>query len=230
MFFMLGFGRSLRSVAEIASILEQASSVNDSRVAPFTRLILASASPRRRILLEQLGVRFKVCPAKVEEHEEPDSCPRETVLHNARIKAEFVARQQPAELVLGSDTIVALGDEVLHKPPSLDAAYVMLSKLSGRTHTVYTGLCLRAIDAGIDEAHYVTSKVTFHSLSRDQIRHYCRIVNPLDKAGAYGIQEGRELIVDKLEGSLNNVMGLPIEFLRERLEALGVWATMEAAS
>jgi len=209
--------------------VEQPSSVAKPSAGAISRLILASASPRRRILIEQLGVRYEVRPANVIEHEEPDSCPRETVLHNARIKAEHVAAQCPDELILGCDTIVALGDEVLHKPPTMDAAYVMLSKLSGRTHTVYTGLCLRAVEAGIDEAHYVTSAVTFHSLTRERIAEYFRIVNPLDKAGAYGIQQGRELIIDGLDGSLNNVMGLPIEFLRERLENLGLWGKLEAA-
>lgn len=197
--------------------------------AQFDHLVLASASPRRSFLLEQLGVRFTVCPANVEEHEEPDSCPRETVLHNARIKAEHVARQHPDQLVLGSDTTVALDDEVLHKPATLDAAFDMLAKLSGRTHTVYTGVCLRAIDGGVDEAHFVTSEVTFHSLNRDDIAAYFQVVNPLDKAGAYGIQEGREMIIADLKGSLNNVMGLPTEFLRERLEALQLWSQLEAA-
>lgn len=211
-------------------ILERSPATAMSTTASFNRLVLASASPRRRYLLEELGVRFSVCPAEVVEHEEPDSCPRETVLHNARIKAEYVARQLPCELVLGCDTIVALDDEVLHKPPTLDAAYAMLRKLSGRTHTVYTGVCLQAIEGRVNEAHFVTSEVTFHVLSDTTIRRYCSIVNPLDKAGAYGIQEGRELIVKHLEGSLNNVMGLPIEFLRARLEQLGLWEKLEAAS
>ncbi len=191
--------------------------------------MLASASPRRSYLLEQLGLRFEVCPADVEEHEEPTSCPRETVLHNARIKAEHVAAQRPDELILGSDTTVALEDEVLHKPPTMEDAYAMLAKLSGRTHTVYTGVCLRSVNGGVDEAHFVTSEVTFHPLRRDDMARYFEIVNPLDKAGAYGIQEGRELIIAGLNGSLNNVMGLPTEFLRERLEQLGLWSQLEAA-
>lgn len=208
--------------------LDTSGTVTASEKAVFSRLILASASPRRRYLLEQLGVSFEVAPADVKEHEEPDSCPRETVLHNARIKAEHIAAQMPDELVLGCDTIVALGDEVLHKPPTMDAAVAMLEKLSGRTHTVYTGLCLRALRRGVNTAHFVTSEVTFKALNRDQIEQYFKLVNPLDKAGAYGIQEGRELIIDAVAGSIHNVMGLPTEFLRSRLESIGV--RMEVAS
>ncbi|MEO0795114.1 MAG: nucleoside triphosphate pyrophosphatase [Verrucomicrobiota bacterium] len=190
--------------------------------------MLASASPRRSFLLGTIGVGFDVCPANVEEHEEPDSCPRETVLHNARIKAEHVAKQFPDQLILGSDTTVALDEEVLHKPADLDEARAMLAKLSARTHTVYTGICLIAQSGGIDEAHFVTSKVTFRELDSAQIGAYFDIVNPLDKAGAYGIQEGRELIIDHVDGSINNVMGLPTEFLQERFAALGVHQSMEA--
>ncbi|WP_309385812.1 Maf family protein [Cerasicoccus frondis] len=197
--------------------------------AKYDYLVLASASPRRSYLLQELGVRFTVCPANVEEHEEPDSCPRETVLHNARIKAEQVARLQPDSLVLGSDTTVALDNEVLHKPPTLEDAFAMLAKLSGRIHTVYTGVCLRSLNGGVDEAHFVTSEVTFRPLSREDMERYFEIVNPLDKAGAYGIQEGRELIIESLNGSLNNVMGLPTEFLRERLEQLGLWSQLEVS-
>jgi len=175
-------------------------------------------------------VRFEVHPANVSEHEEPDSCPRETVLHNARLKAEHIAADYPGELVLGCDTIVALGDEVLHKPPTIEAANAMLAKLSGTTHEVYTGICLIAREAGVDEAHYVTSKVTFHPLSRETIDDYFRLVNPLDKAGAYGIQQGRELIISRVEGSVHNVMGLPTETLRERLETLGLAFDQEVAS
>lgn len=199
------------------------------RALPATdHLVLASASPRRRFLLEQLGLRFEVCPAQVQEHEEPDSCPRETVLHNARLKAAHVAALRPGELVLGSDTTVALEDEVLHKPADLAEARVMLRKLSGRAHTVYTGIALRWVEADLDEAHFVTSEVVFHALDNAAIDAYFHVVNPLDKAGAYGIQEGRERIIADLRGSLHNVMGLPTEFLRERLEQLGLWAGLEA--
>lgn len=195
-----------------------------------SRIVLASASPRRKLLLEEMGVPFTVFPANVEEHEEPDSCPRETVLHNARIKAEHVAAQFSADLVLGCDTIVALGDEVLHKPLDLDDACAMLTRLSGQTHEVYTGVCLIARDWGIDEAHYITSKVTFKPFDRATIDQYFQLVNPLDKAGAYGIQQGREMIIADVEGSVRNVMGLPIEFLRSRLDDLNLFPKEEVTS
>ncbi len=183
-------------------------------------LTLASASPRRKHLLEQARLRFEVCPAQVEEHEDPASCPRETVLHNARLKAANVSARLPQALVLGSDTVVALDDEVLHKPADMDAARAMLRRLAGRTHTVYTSVCLLGPAAGIDECHAVTSAVTFKELDAAAIERYFALVNPLDKAGAYGIQEGKEMIIAGLEGSLNNVMGLPTEFLLDLLDRL----------
>ncbi|MGE9293331.1 MAG: Maf family protein [Puniceicoccales bacterium] len=186
----------------------------------FDTLILASTSPRRRHLLEQAGLRFAVDPAQVEEHEDPASCPRETVLHNARIKAAHVSERRPEALVLGSDTVVALDDEVLHKPADMDAARAMLRRLASRTHTVYTGVCLLGATGRIDECHAVTSAVTFKPLDDEAITRYFSLVNPLDKAGAYGIQEGKDMIIAGLEGSLNNVMGLPTEFLLDLLDRL----------
>ena len=189
-------------------------------------LTLASASPRRKHLLKQLRLRFVVCPAQVEEHEDPASCPQETVLHNARIKAAHVSARQPEALVLGSDTVVALDDEVLHKPVDMDAARAMLARLAGRTHTVYTSICLLGPAIGIDECHAVTSDVTFKPLDTAAIDAYFSLVNPLDKAGAYGIQEGKEMIIAGLEGSLNNVMGLPTEFLENLLDRLNLLDTL----
>ncbi len=192
----------------------------------YTSLTLASASPRRKHLLELSGLRFSVFPAQVEEHEEPTSRPDDTVLHNAEIKAAWVSQCQPEALVLGSDTTVALESEVLHKPADMDEARAMLRRLAGRSHTVYTGICLKGPAKGIDECHFVTSEVTFKSLSEADIDAYFQMVNPLDKAGAYGIQEGKEMIIAGLRGSLHNVMGLPTEFLLERLERLNLLAAL----
>lgn len=198
------------------------SSHTSARPFSFDRLVLASASPRRCFLLEQLGLGgFTVETANVEEHEDPRSCPQEMVRHNARIKAQAVSDRLPQSLVLGADTTVALADEVLNKPANLQEARGMLHKLSGRTHTVYTGVCLISPADALHEVHHVTSAVTFRPLDDAAIDAYFRLVNPLDKAGAYGIQEGRELIIDRLEGSLENVMGLPIQFLKQRWETLG---------
>ena len=188
----------------------------------YTSLTLASASPRRKHLLELSGLRFRVHPAQVEEHEEPSSPPDDTVLHNAAIKAAWVSEREPESLVLGSDTTVALETEVLHKPADMEEARAMLRRLAGRSHTVYTGICLKGPAAGIDECHFVTSEVTFKPLTDADIDAYFQVVNPLDKAGAYGIQEGKEMIIAGLRGSLHNVMGLPTEFLLDLLERLNL--------
>lgn len=194
----------------------------------FNRFILASASPRRSFLLGQLGLGgFGIETADVQEHEDPHSCPQEMVRHNARIKAEAVARSHRDSLVLGADTTVALEDEVLNKPADMQDARAMLRKLSGRTHTVYTGVCLISEPDALHEVHHVTSRVTFRTLDDDAIDAYFQIVNPLDKAGAYGIQEGRERIIAALEGSLENVMGLPIQFLQQRWQELGCLARLQ---
>lgn len=213
-----------------------------------TPLLLASASPRRKELLAKLGVAFEVLVAPVVEHEEPTAEPRAMVLHNAKLKAAWVCGRNPGALVLAADTTVALDNRVLNKPKDLAEARAMLRKLSGRTHVVYTGVCLwqkvgtplRGVrpeetpsgrhggrpSSNPDSAfalqitHCETSEVTFRAFNDDDITRYFSIVNPLDKAGAYGIQEGRELILQKYTGSLSNIMGLPMEWLAGQLHAL----------
>jgi septum formation protein len=185
-------------------------------------LILASASPRRRELLAGLGVPFEVMPAEVVEHESPDSDPREMVRHNAALKAEWVAARRPEALVLGVDTTVFLDGVVLNKPRDVAAARAMLGRLSGCTHTVYTGLAVRrqrdrlAIDEG------VASEVTFKSLDAAVIARYLSLVNPLDKAGAYAIQEGTDLIIAGWRGSYTNIVGLPVEETKQILTRCGL--------
>lgn len=190
------------------------------------RLILASASPRRRELLDRAGLPHLVVPADVTEHEDPASCPDAMVRHNAALKARAVAASHPGDLVLAADTTVALGDTVLNKPADLAEARAMLRKLSGRTHTVYTGVTLRIAAEGFEETHVVTCGVTFRELDEATITRYFALVNPLDKAGAYGIQEGRELIIARHDEPLANIMGLPVEFVRARLDALGLLARL----
>jgi len=188
----------------------------------FSEIVLASASPRRSHLLATMGVRFRVYPAEVEEIHAMD-CPRALVRKNARLKAEWVARRKPAALVLGSDTTVALDNKILNKPKDMQAATTMLEYLSGRTHTVYTAVCLAVQATGLLEQQVVHSEVTFRPLTAKTIQAYFSIVNPLDKAGAYGIQEGKELIIQSLQGSLNNVMGLPTEYLEALFIEKGWW-------
>lgn len=195
-------------------------SAGDSNVPP--KFILASASPRRRQLLNALGLFPEIIPANVVEHEDSDSCPRKMVEHNATLKARDVSKNFPDALVLGSDTTVALDDVVLNKPADLARARAMLKKLSGREHTVFTGVCLTRKTPAFFEYFCVTSRVKFKMLSDDAITRYFEIVNPLDKAGAYGIQEGRDIIIERYDEPVSNIMGLPAERVAERLRALGL--------
>ncbi len=183
-------------------------------------LILASASPRRQHLLEQAGIPFEIIPAFVDEWEAEDADPVQLVRHNAVLKAQSVAAANPARLVLGADTTVSLENTVLNKPESLDDARRMLKTLSARRHTVYTAISFICLDNGLELVDVVESGVWFKNLDDTIIDNYFRIVNPLDKAGAYGIQEGRDLIIDRYEGSLSNIMGLPMERLTVLLEQI----------
>jgi septum formation protein len=193
---------------------------------PSPRLILASASPRRRELLAQLGVPFDVLVADVTEHEAEDADPRTMVAHNAALKADWVAKRHPAAIVLGADTTVLINNTVLNKPRDLDDARAMLRRLAGRTHTVFTGVALRQQSTGLRVDEGVTSSVTFRAFNDEVIDAYFRVVDPLDKAGAYGIQEGRELIVERWEGSFSNIMGLPMEVTKQILTQAGLLAEL----
>jgi septum formation protein len=191
-------------------------------------LILASASPRRTELLREAGIPHRVLVAAVTEHEDPSTDPAQMVLHNARLKAAAVSRLHPDALVLGSDTTVALGDRALNKPADLAESRAMLRSLSGREHTVHTGVCLLCPTLGIDESHDVTAWVRFRDLSEDDITRYQSLVNTLDKAGAYGIQQGKEIIIADFQQPISTIMGLPVEFVQARLASLGVLERLTA--
>jgi septum formation protein len=186
------------------------------------RLILASASPRRRELLARLGVAFEVIPAEVVEHEDPASDPRVMVAHNAALKADWVAARHPEALVLGADTTVFIDGVVLNKPRDLVEARAMLRRLSGRTHTVRTGLALRRRRDGLRVDEGVASEVTFRPLDEATITSYLAQVHVLDKAGAYAIQEHGELIVAGHAGSYTNIIGLPLETTKQLLTNCGL--------
>ena len=190
--------------------------------APHTRLILASASPRRKQLLGELGLKFDIVVAQVTEHEDPNTDPRVMVTHNAALKADWVAARHPDAWVLGADTTVFIDHIVLNKPADLAAARAMLKRLAGRTHVVFTGVALRHIGRGLRIDEGVTSEVTFKAFDDAVIDEYFRVVNPLDKAGAYGIQEGRELIIEGWRGSFSNIMGLPMEATKQILVGCGL--------
>ncbi len=181
-----------------------------------SELILASASPRRSELLRRMGLAFRVVPAAVEEDDRGVDGPEAMVLANARGKAGEVARRHGGALVIGSDTTVALDGRVFSKPAGMDEARLMLRQLSGREHRVYTAVALRWEAGGLEDCFVEASRVRFRPLDDARIEDYFAIVNPLDKAGAYGIQEGREHIIESVEGSVENVMGLPVQ-------RLGAW-------
>jgi septum formation protein len=184
------------------------------------KLILASASPRRRELLERIGLRFEICPADVEEAIHSAHGPAGMVAANAALKAAALSPLHPEALVLGSDTTVALGDEVLNKPVHMDEARAMLQRLSGRSHTVFTAVALYWAGGDLKEAFTESSEVRFKNFGGEVIERYFEQVNPLDKAGGYGIQQARELIIDSVEGSVENVMGLPVQALERKLAEL----------
>lgn len=185
-------------------------------------LVLASGSPRRREILERLGLRFRVHSADVEELNVIESSPADYVLANARLKSEAVAAMFPDEVVLAADTAVFLEDRVLNKPADREEAAFMLGQLSGKRHFVWTGirLCHRA--AGREWSEAVCSEVTFKPLDRSEILAYLERVNPLDKAGAYGIQEHGNMLGASCRGSFTNVMGLPMEETTRALAAFGI--------
>ena len=186
------------------------------------RFILASASPRRKQLLGELGLPFEVVVAQVTEHEDPLTDPRVMVAHNAALKADWVAQRHPGAYVLGADTTVFIDNVVLNKPADLAEARRMLKQLSGRTHNVFTGVTLRNPSIGLQVDEGVTSEVTFKAFDDAVIDAYLGVVNPLDKAGAYGIQEGRELIIEGWRGSFSNIMGLPMEATKHILTRCGL--------
>lgn len=193
-------------------------------------ITLASGSPRRRQILEQVGFRnFTVLPSEADEKTEPGLPPATVVEELSRRKARAVAHKvSPGELVLAADTVVALEDTVLGKPRNEVEAEKMLIALSGRTHAVYTGLTLIR-DGKIRTEHEVTA-VTFRSLSSEEIQAYVACGEPMDKAGAYGIQGRGALLVERLEGDYFNVMGLPVCRLGRMLQTFGVkLLTREAA-
>ncbi|MBC2607758.1 Maf family protein [Pelagicoccus albus] len=182
------------------------------------KFILASQSPRRKELLERIGASFDILPADVEEFEEGHGDPEGMVRQNALLKATWIADRHPDRYVLGSDTTVHLDGRVLVKPVDLADAKQMLLKLGGRTHVVYTGFALVCRDRKIEVVDGARSEVTFKPLDDGIIDEYLKIVNPLDKAGGYGIQEGTDLIIESFKGSHSNIMGLPLDETKALLQ------------
>ena len=184
-------------------------------------LILASASPRRAELLRLLKVDFQVVPGQVEEVAHEHLSPLEVCQLNAHRKAFAVAKKIPDALVLGADTLVFLDNEIMGKPRNLAEARRMLARLQGRHHQVVTGVSLMHLRKHQERIFAASTDVLFHPLDAAQIKEYVAKVHTLDKAGAYAIQECGEIIVSEMSGSYSNVVGLPLELLRDELQTWG---------
>ncbi len=185
-------------------------------------LILASASPRRAELLRQIGLDFQVVPSTFEEETLPEADPAQLVMELALNKAKRVAESTSAGLVIGADTVVFLGGRILGKPSGMDEAVRMLKQLSGQTHQVFTGVALVEVPGGKIRVDYEMTRVKFRSLCMSEIEAYVSTKEPLDKAGAYGIQGKGAVLVEAVHGCYFNVVGLPIAKLVMMLQDFGV--------
>lgn len=183
-------------------------------------LILASASPRRRELLRQAGYQFRVAASQTEETVLTPLPPPELVRHLAERKALSVASQFPDDTILAADTVVALENTIFGKPDSPQQAAAMLQQLSNREHQVYTGYCVR--QGTWMESHWVETKVTFFPIRSEEIAAYVSTGEPLDKAGAYGIQGRGALLVREIQGDFYNVVGLPLSQVYRTLQKVGI--------
>ena len=191
------------------------------------RIVLASNSPRRKDLLRQIGVSFEQIPSPANEPEPGGLAPDRHVVHSARAKARAVRRlleregkTECATIVIGADTVVSVDGDMLGKPADENQSRDMLRRLSGRVHQVYTGVVLLRPDGGESSACVVTH-VTLKTLSPREVETYAASGEPLDKAGAYGIQGLAARFVERVEGCYYNVVGLPLSRLCEMLEQAG---------
>jgi septum formation protein len=202
-------------------------------------LVLASASPRRQELLRNAAIPFTVCPANILEALRVGETPRECAERLALEKALAVSRQRPADVVLGADTIVVVDGEMLGKPSNEADARCMLRLLSGRTHQVITGVCLtgpslrtgnQELESGFNESRSETTLVTMIELTDEDIRSYIGSGEPMDKAGAYGIQGIASRWISRIEGDYFNVVGLPVALVYRMLQEHGLHGQDQAQS
>ena len=179
-------------------------------------LILASDSPRRRQILSEIGLGFEVVSPNIEEHLN-STPPAEHVVKYSLEKVKAVSQQVSRGIILGADTIVVLEAEILGKPKSKEEALQMLSKLGGRTHTVYSGVAILDVEKKRSLTGYQTTEVTFNQLGGAEIERYLSTGEYVDKAGAYGIQGMGSLLVKEIKGDLDNVIWLPLATVRKLL-------------
>ncbi len=213
---------------------------------PAGPLILASESPRRRGLLATFGIPFRVIVPAADEATNHHQGPAQLVRDNARLKADAVARRlrqgranprgtirrdAARGVILAADTIVVLSDRsaggrvthrILGKPQGMAGGIRMLRLLSGRTHDVYTGVCIADAASGKRSIDVSRTRVTMRPLTDAEITRYLRRTKPWDKAGAYAVQDLRGMLIDRIDGSLSNVIGLPLDIVERRLRARGV--------
>ena len=185
-------------------------------------LILASASPRRRDLLAQLAIPFRIIPANIDERVLPEESPCDYPRRVALAKARHIAQQFPAAVVLGADSVVVLERQILGKPRDAAEARRMLTHLSGRQHAVLTGLAVLHQERQLAYCDLVKTLVRFHVLSREMIERYVATGEPLDKAGAYAIQGAAAPFVASREGCYTNVVGLPLRRTAALLQLAGL--------
>jgi septum formation protein len=193
------------------------------------RLILASASPRRKMLLGATGLAFEIVESGIDEVRREGEAAMDFALRMAREKALNVAARVPDAMVLAADTIVECNGRILGKPTDAAEARAMLQMLSGNTHTVVTAFAIVGAGA-ITESHAITSRVTFHVLSLAEITAYVATGEPMDKAGSYGIQDGGAAFIAKVEGARDNVMGLPVREVLAALRRHGVAAARQESN
>lgn len=182
------------------------------------KVILASASPRRQDLLTRLYRRFEVIPADVDETIPEDIGPEFAPIFLSAIKAEHVAEDHPDDLIIAADTVVILDGKILGKPKDDDDAVSMLKALSGKTHKVITGCCIKKGERC--ETFSVETYVSFYDLTETEIRSYVESGLSRGKAGAYGIQDQGAFFVEKIDGDYYNVVGFPISRLKREIDAM----------
>ena len=187
------------------------------------KMILASSSPRRQELLHRLNYPFDIIFPNVDESIlETNSNPEQYCICLAEMKANDISQHYPHALVIGADTIVVLEDQILNKPDDSIQAENMLEMLSGKTHQVYTGVCLKSIGNNINHTFSESTMVTFRKLDKQDILNYVAICQPYDKAGSYGIQDWSSIFVKNIQGCYDNVVGFPISRFYHELKKLGI--------
>ena len=187
------------------------------------KMILASSSPRRKELLQHLDYPFDIILPNVDESLlAPNSNPEQYCITLAEMKAKDISQYYPHSLVIGADTIVVLENQILNKPEDSVQAENMLSMLSGKTHKVYTGVCLKWMENNIQHAFAETTLVTFRELDNQDILHYIETCPPYDKAGSYGIQDWSSVFVKNIQGCYDNVVGFPLSRFYQELKKLQI--------